>query len=305
MITPMLSHLIEGPFDSKDWIFEIKWDGFRALGIKTKQVEILSRNQISFNSRFPEIVKELKKLRSSFIVDGEIVILDEHGRSKFQLLQNYQKKKVGAPLYYLFDILFYDGKDITHLPLLERKMILNALLSQKSLTHIKYCEHVEGKGKALFKEALKHGLEGIMAKKADSTYQQKRSRDWLKIKGKMRQEMVIGGFTEPRGSRKKFGALLVGIYEKGKLHYCGHVGGGFSEQLLNEVYSQLKKNKTKVCPFVNQPKPNMPVTWLKPNLVCEIAFAEWTEEGILRQPVFKGMRIDKSPKEVKREKPLN
>lgn len=300
----MLATLVDKPFDKEGWIFEIKFDGYRAIGTKDKKVELLSRNQKSFNARFPNIVKALESLPGRFVVDGEIVILDAKGRSQFQLMQNYQRRKVGMPLYYLFDILSFEGRDLTQLPLIDRKKILKKLLSGQVRSPLRFSTHVEKKGKAFFRQAEKKKFEGIIAKKADSTYQFRRSRDWLKIKAVMRQEVVIGGFTQPKGGRSHFGALLVGVYEKGKLVYVGHVGGGFDERSLKEVYDQLQKIALKKCPFATPPHPNMPVTWVKPKLVCEVAFAEWTEEGIMRQPIFKGIRVDKAPKEIVREKPI-
>lgn len=298
----MLATLIDAPFDDEKWLFEIKWDGYRALAHKSKKIELLSRNALSFNARFPEIVDELKKIKGSFIVDGEIVILDEKGKSQFQLLQNYQKEKKGTPYYYLFDLLSLNGKSLIHLPLIERKKRLKALLAHSSFSYLKYSDHLIGKGKRVFQKALKLGLEGIIAKRMESPYQMGRSSDWLKIKTSLRQEVVIGGFTEPKGARKKFGSLLIGVYEKGVLRYIGHVGGGFNEALLEKVYAQLKKSICSDCPFHSIPKTNGKPTWVKPKLVCEVSFAEWTKEGSLRQPIFKGMRIDKKAKEVIREK---
>ncbi len=294
---PMLAKLADKPFDSDEWLFEIKWDGYRALAYKERSVRLLSRNQKSFNERYPQIVGELKKLPGRFALDGEIVLLDEKGRPNFQLLQNYQKVQEGALCYYIFDILSLDGKDVHLLPLVERKKLLKKLLPKK-LKHVKFSEHILGAGKAFFREIKKLGLEGMMAKRLESSYQFRRSPDWLKVKTKMRQEVVIGGFTEPRGGRKHFGALLVGVYDKKKLVYAGHVGGGFDERLLEDIYRQLLKQKTSQCPFSKEPKPNMEVHWVKPTLVCEVAFAEWTKEGIMRQPIFKGMRDDKPAKQV-------
>lgn len=299
----MLATLVDKPFDGKDWIFEIKWDGYRALARKKKQVSLISRGQKSFNRQFPLIVEEVKKIPGNFLLDGEIVVLDKKGLPHFQLMQNYQKTKQGPLYYYVFDILSIQGKDITGLPLIERKKILKKLLAQAKLKHVRFSDHIEEKGKAFFAQAANKGLEGIMAKKKDSTYQFRRSRDWLKIKTSLRQEVVIGGFTAPRGSRKKFGALLVGVYDKGNLTYTGHIGGGFDEKLLNDVYEKLKKVISKTCPFLHEPHPNAHVTWVKPKLVCEVSFSEWTSEGIMRQPIFKGLRIDKSAKEVVKEKP--
>lgn len=300
MTSPMLVKLIDEPFDDKGWIFEIKWDGIRALGFKKgKTAKLISRNQKSLNHRFPPLVTALKKLPGTFVIDGEIVILDKSGRSHFQMLQNYQRTKKGTPLYYVFDILTLNGKDLRKKSVLERKALLKKLISKAK--HIRYSNHVRGKGKDFFRKASKKGWEGIIGKRINSSYQCHRSSDWVKIKSKMGQEVVIGGFTKPKGSRKHLGALLIGVYEKGKLCYAGSVGGGFNQELLRTVSAKLKKYITDKCPFSTKPK--VEATWVRPRLVCEVAFAEWTNDGKLRQPVFKGLRSDKSPKQVVREKP--
>ena len=296
----MLATLVDEPFDSKDWIFETKWDGYRAFAVKGKQVKLVSRAKKSFNARFPPIVRAVQALPGTFVLDGEIVVLDAKGRPHFQLLQNYQKTKEGALCYCVFDLLMLNGKDLRKRPLLERKDLLQKLLRSAPRT-IRYSKHTRAKGVALFRAAARQGLEGIVAKKASSAYQSRRSLDWQKIKTSLRQEVVIGGFTRPRGARKKFGALLVGVYEQGKLLYAGHVGGGFNEKLLAEVHEKLQKHISSRCPFAEKPHPNMPVIWVKPQLVCEVSFAEWTRDGMMRQPIFKGMRIDKPPKKVVRE----
>ncbi len=303
MKTPMLATLVDKPFDSEDWIFEIKWDGYRALANKNKEVRLLSRGQKSWNDKFPAIVKELKKIPGNCILDGEIVILDKKRRSNFQMLQNYQRQQKGTPLYYVFDILSYQGKDLTKLPLIERKKILCQLLKKARLPHVKFSGHIEKKGIAFFRAAKKKKLEGIIAKKKESGYQFQRSRDWLKVKTGLRQEVVIGGFTEPQGSRRRFGALLVGVYERGHLIYVGHVGGGFNRESLEEMHQKLKKIISSKCPFQIEPHPNTPVSWVKPKFVCEVSFAEWTKDGKMRQPIFKGLRVDKKPKAVVRERP--
>ncbi len=296
----MLAMLVKESFDDKDWIFEIKWDGYRALAHRDSDVALLSRNGNSFNALFPTITQDLKKLRGPFVFDGEVVILDKKGKANFQLLQNYQKSQEGIPYYYIFDLLSYKGKDLTSLPLMERKSILQKIL-RKAPPSLRFSEHIANKGKLFFRKAIRLQLEGIIAKKADSTYQFKRSRDWLKIKNGQRQEVVIGGFTAPRGNRRRFGALLVGIYRNKKLIYVGHVGGGFNQQLLNTIYQKLLRITRKKCPFEETPSANSPVTWVSPQLVCEVSFAEWTQDGHMRQPIFKGLRIDKPPKEVIKE----
>jgi len=297
---PMLATLIDKPFDDKEWIFEIKWDGYRALAEKGKEVLLVSRNQKLFK-QFPSINEELKKIPGKWILDGEVVVLDKKGRSDFQLLQNYQRRKVRHPVYYVFDILSYQGRDLRHLTLVERRKILKELLKQVRLKSVRFSKSIEGKGKAFFSQAKKKGLEGIMAKKKESLYRSVRTREWLKIKTGMRQEVVIGGFTKPQGARAYLGALLVGVYKKGKLVYAAHVGGGFDREGLKEMYEKLKKITVSKSPFAIEPHPNTPVTWVRPKLVCEVKFAEWTEDGMLRQPIFIGIRVDKSPKQVVRE----
>lgn len=298
----MLCTVKSEPFDAKDWIFEIKFDGVRAVAeIKKRGVELYSRNFKSFNEKFPEIVEALKKLKVEAILDGEIVVLDKKGRSHFQLIQNYQRTGKGQLVYYVFDLLELEGHNLQKLPLVERKKWLKKLLG-KDRSLIRYSDHVAEKGKLFFKRAARKQFEGMIAKRAGSPYQMRRSKDWIKIKAHQGQEVVIAGFTEPRRSRKKFGALIVGVYEKGKLQYAGHVGGGFTHALLEEVYLKLKPLITKKCPLAQTPKTNMPVTWVRPKLVCEVSFAEWTVQNILRQPIFKGLRADKKAKEVIRER---
>lgn len=301
-IDPMLAYLIKTPFDDPDWIFEIKLDGFRALAkIHKSTIELLSRNNKLFNEQFPEIIKDLEKyIKHDVILDGEIVILDSEGRSQFQLLQNYKKNKKNL-FYYVFDLLYIDGRDLRNLPLLERKAILEQLLAPAHNTHLRYSDHIEKAGKRLFKEAQKLGLEGIIAKKSQSSYQMHRSKSWLKIKCTQSQEAIICGFTKARGGREKFGALLLGVYEENKLTYVGLVGTGFSDSLLAELYKKLENLIQKKCPFEEIPVTNMPATFVKPKLVCEISFTEWTTDGSMRHPVFKGLRLDKNAKDVRRE----
>lgn len=303
-IPPMLATLVDEPFDNADWLFEVKWDGFRALAFVEKgKVELKSRNKLLFNTKFPSIVKSLENIKGSVILDGEVVVVDAEGKSHFQLIQNYQEQE-GLLCYYVFDILFKDGEDLRELPLIERKEILKKYLKQLALPLIRYSDHVLKDGKAFFKAAAKNHLEGIIGKKIVSEYQSRRSHDWVKIKTSLRQEVVICGFTEPRGSRKKFGALVAGVYnEKKDLLYAGHVGGGFNAALLQDVYDKLKPLIQKKCPFKEEPKVNMPVTWVKPKLIGEVSFAEWTKDNIMRQPIFQGLRTDKNSKTVQKEVP--
>jgi len=300
---PMLAQIAEKPFNKKDWLFEIKWDGYRCLAIiKEKKIELLSRNLKSFNKQFPRIASDLKALQQhKAILDGEVVILNKDGRSDFQLMQNYQSDKTGNLFYYVFDLLYLDGQDLRDRPLIERKEILETLLSKLKKTHIRYSDHVMEKGISFFREAKKLGLEGIMAKDINSVYVMKRSHSWLKIKAHKRQEVVIGGFTAPRGSREALGALVVGVYKNKKLHYAGRVGTGFDKESLTMLLRKLKPLIRISNPFNETPKTTAQITFVKPVLVCEISFSEWTKEGSLRQPVFLGLRVDKNAKEVVRE----
>jgi bifunctional non-homologous end joining protein LigD len=300
---PMLATLVEEAFDRDGWIFEMKWDGYRAVGgVRDGEVTLLSRTKQDFRAKFPPVVEALEELGHDAVIDGEVVAMDGKGKSNFQLLQNFVRTKKGNLEYRAFDLLWLDGHDVRSLPLLQRKELLKALIGKHPI--LKYSDHVEKKGAAFFREAEKAGLEGIMAKNADSPYASgKRTADWLKIKTHMRQEVVICGFTEPRSSRKHFGALVVGVYDGKKLRYAGHVGGGFNAKTLAETYAKMKPLARKSSPFDPVPKTNEPVTWLKPELVCEVSFQEWTQDGSMRQPIFKGMRIDKPATAVKPEMP--
>ncbi|CUI17796.1 putative ATP-dependent DNA ligase [Candidatus Protochlamydia naegleriophila] len=300
-IKPMLATLVDEPFDNKDWIFEIKWDGYRTLAyIQKGDVSLLSRNNQSFNTRFSSLVKALRTIEMDAVLDGEIVVLNEDKKPSFQLMQNYQRNQKGMLVYYVFDLLYLQGYDLRDMPLLQRKELLKKLLPKNS--QILFCDHVTGKGKAFFQSVLKQGFEGIIAKNAQSVYASGRSRNWLKIKTHQRQEAIICGFTAPRKSRKHFGSLILGVYDGGKLTYVGHTGSGFGEEKLKELYERLQKLAQDKCPFENVPKTNMNPTWAKPKLVCEISFAEWTNDKIMRQAIFIGIREDKSPTEVAFEK---
>jgi len=300
-IAPMKAKISPEPFDDPGWVFEIKYDGYRIIArLENKQVNLFLRGGKIFNEQFKEIREALTKLKFDAVLDGEVVALDRDGKMDFQTLQNHLRGNKKPLIYYVFDILYYNGRNLTKLPLLERKKILKAVLP--NLPNIKYADHVEGEGKKFFKLAIKEGLEGIMAKEKSGFYLPgKRVGDWRKIKAHHQQEAVVAGFTEPRGIRKDLGALILGVYQKGELAYAGHVGTGFSQKDLAEIKKKLKPYATKKPPFKNTPQTNAPATWIKPKFVAEVAFLEWTGDGVMRHPVFKGFREDKMPEEVCRE----
>ncbi len=301
----MLATLVDQPFDGPEWLFEIKWDGFRTIAqIKKKKVDLYSRNLVSFTELFTPIQKTLSKLNFDAVLDGEVVVVDDKGKSHFQLLQNYNNTGEGAGrlIYFVFDILYLDGRDLRGLPLIERKEILKKILPKTK--NVRYSDHVLEHGKKFYQIAQKQDLEGIIAKKTTSTYQiGRRTMDWLKIKLHHEQEAVIVGFTEPKGGRKYFGALILGVYENAKLKYVGHTGGGFNEQLLKTIHGKLKPLVQKVSAFETIPKTNAPATWVKPKLIAQVKFAEWTGDGHMRQPIFIGLRTDKKPTAVSKELP--
>jgi bifunctional non-homologous end joining protein LigD len=299
----MLATLIAEPFDDPDWLFEIKWDGYRALcTVEEKNFSLVSRNGLDMLRRFPDL-KELAGAFASLpvVVDGEIVSLDAKGRSEFQRLQESQKKPAGLT-YAVFDLLYADGTDLRSTPLEERKSLLERLIRDDSI--VLYSKHVIGKGKALFENARKKQLEGIIGKKRDSTYQERRSRDWVKIKTGYEQEFVVGGWTEPKGSRKGFGALLLGVHQGKALRFVGSVGTGFSAKLLQQLYRRLQSLERKTSPFSNPVVANSPVHWASPELVAEVRFSEWTRDGYLRQPAYLGLRQDKPVRDVTAEIPV-
>ena len=311
VINPMLATLVDRPFSDPDWIFETKWDGVRALCFITKgSARFVSRNQIEMTAQYPELLEIAKQVKASqAILDGEVVALDEHGVSRFQLLQRRLGRKNAGEIrklaattriaYYAFDLLYLDGFDLTRCALVDRKDTLEKIL--KSARNIRYSDHILGAGDQLYAEIVKVPLEGMIAKRAISPYVQRRSSDWLKIKTIQQTEVVIGGYTQPRRSREFFGALVVGLYKDGELHYVGHAGGGFNQKSLEQMYRLMQPLKTNVCPFVEKPKTNEPVQWVKPKLVAQVKFFEWTADGRLRQPIFLGLREDKKPADCRFE----
>lgn len=313
-IHPMLAESIESPFDGKDWLFEIKWDGYRAITfIENGKARLVSRNQNDLTPRYPELndLPRFVKAKQA-ILDGEVVALDADGRSSFSLMQQRtgfrSAVKRAAPnldvpvLYYAFDLIYLDGYDWRRVPLEERKRKLASILAVGD--SLRYSDHYEEQGKALFDIAKEKRLEGILAKRRASCYEERRSREWLKIKIRHEIECVVGGYTEPEGSRAHFGSLVLGLYdEKQRLIHAGQVGSGFDQNSLAAIWDELKKRETKKNPFYGEVEALRKTYWVKPELVAQVEYNEWTHgtsEGTgpkLRAPVFLGLREDKDPKE--------
>jgi bifunctional non-homologous end joining protein LigD len=298
-IKPMLAKESNISFNDKDWIYEIKWDGYRAIAeVNKSKIKLYSRNGNTFNASYPIIVNELKELKINAVLDGEIVIVDENGKSNFQLLQNYSNDDKHLIQFMVFDLLSINKKKIYENPLIERKKLLEKLINKKSNV-IKYSDHIFENGMGFFELAKENDLEGIIAKKADSQYHPGvRTNKWLKIKYHKSIEAVIAGFTEPNNSRKYFGALILGIWNKGKLQYIGHTGTGFKTKDLEELNKLFTSLIQKKNPFEGSIKTNTSPIWVKPVFVCEIKYSEWTNEGHLRHPVFLRLRRDKKATDI-------
>jgi bifunctional non-homologous end joining protein LigD len=314
-IKPMLATLVDKPFDEPGWMYEVKWDGYRAIAFMNKgKTDLKSRNDKSFNDKFYPVYKALGDWKVNAIIDGEIVALKEDGLSDFGTLQNWRSEADGELAYYVFDIIWYEGRDLRQIPLNQRHEILRNILPPPGI--IKLSDVFDTSGIQFYEIARQIGLEGIMAKKADSIYVSNfRTHEWLKIKANKRQEMVIGGYTLNKGSSKSFSALLVGVFENDKLVYTGKVGTGFNQAQQAEMLKQFKPLVTDRVPFDSVPEIGKPsrfnphpakasATWLKPQLVCEVSYTEMTADGVMRHPSFQGMRIDKKAKDVKKEKAL-
>ena len=311
-ITPMLATAVEKPFDSPDWLFEIKWDGYRAVAfVNEGKVRLVSRNQNDLTQQFSEL-QELPHFLNvqSAVLDGEIVALDEQGRSSFSLMQQRTGIRSGGKrvagrsdvdvAYYAFDLIYVDGYDLRRVSLEERKNTLSQIITPDPI--VRYSEHFLEHGVALFDAAKQQGLEGILAKRRGSFYEERRSREWLKIKITQTIDCVIGGYTDPEGSRLHFGALVLGLYDdKKQLTHVGQAGTGFNHAMLKQIWETLHKLETRENPF-HGPVEAAHVHWVKPQRVAEIKFTEWTHEtsegGLkLRAPVFMRLRDDKDPRQ--------
>ena len=311
-LKPMLATLIDEPFDDPEWRYEVKWDGYRALAYMNKgKVDLRSRNNNDFNSKFYPVYRALETWEVNAVVDGEIVVVNEDGLSQFGKLQDWKSEADGELLFYVFDILWLEGVALVNLPLTERRSILGQVVPTEGI--IRLSESFETSGTGFYKLAQQMGLEGIIAKKADSIYRpDTRTKEWLKIKTEQRHEAVIAGYTRNEGSRKTFSAVILGVYDKDKLTFIGQAGTGFTDKLQEKILKALKPLETNKCPFPEEPvinkptrfRPNPPkadVVWVKPELVCEVKYQELSKDGIMRHPSFQGLREDKKAKDVVRE----
>jgi DNA ligase D-like protein (predicted ligase) len=307
-VTAMKAVLTDERFSDPEWIYERKLDGIRCLAFKADQrVQLRSRNDLSLNGRFPEVVEALEAdAVTDVVLDGEVVAFAGAQTSFERLQQRTQPtssagtsgKRPVSVFYYVFDILHLDGQDTTALPLRARKAVLRRALAFHG--PVRLTAHRNRDGEEMYREACRKGWEGLIAKRADSPYTHGRSRDWLKFKCSAEQELVIGGYTAPKGSRTDLGALLLGYYDDGKLRYAGKVGTGFTQATLRDLAARLAPLETDIKPFADEVRERH-VTWARPELVAQVGFSEWTRDGRLRHPRFLGLRDDKAASEVVRE----
>lgn len=294
----MLATLVKEPFDRPGWIYEEKYDGVRILAYKEGvNVTLISRNAIDRTERYPEVAKTIAKLKpETLLLDGEVVVFDKRGVSHFQLLQQGK----GPPKYAVFDCLYSHGKDMRNNPLSQRREALEQLFRAPHGDGLLLSEKLAANGLKAFAIAQKRKLEGLVAKNTQSKYVERRSQEWLKVKVNHESEFVIGGYTKPTGSRQYFGALLLGTYEGKKLRYAGKVGTGFDTETLRQLFGKLRKLTQAKSPFADEVRERT-ATFVRPTLVAQVAFTEWTKDGRLRHPTFLGLRDDKTPQDVHRE----
>ena len=297
-ISPMLATLVDEPFHLPGWIYEEKYDGIRILAYKeSSHVSLITRNGIVRTERYPAIAAAVSKLKPrTLLLDGEVVVFDKQNVSHFQLLQQGK----GPVKYAVFDCLYLNGKDFRTSPLRERREMLTALLRGGGTGTVVLSEELAADGLKAFDVAKKRKLEGLVAKNLDSKYVEKRSREWLKVKVNRESEFVIGGYTKPGGSRQYLGALLIGVYEGKKLRYAGKVGTGFDTETLRQLSAELKKLRQDKSSFTDEVREKT-ATFVRPKLVAQIAYTEWTKDGRLRHPAFLGLRDDKAAQEVRKE----
>jgi bifunctional non-homologous end joining protein LigD len=293
-ISPMLATLSdEAAFDNPAWLFEIKWDGYRALAeLKGGNTRFYSRNGLTFIKAYPKVFDALVKIKRNAVIDGEVVVYDQTGKPSFQSIQNYNSRQALAIQFQAFDCLEVDGEDVTKRTLLERKQILKEILPASDV--IKFCDHIVGDGKMLYEHASNIGLEGIIAKKSNSKYFiGKRSKDWLKIKNVFTDDFVIVGWTDPQKSRQYFGALIIARLDKGKLVHAGDVGTGFTDRMLKELYEKLKAIERRKSPMSMPVKETKDMHWVEPHFIAQVQYTEITQDGHVRHPSFLGLRMDK------------
>ena len=304
-LKPMLATITEEPFNNSEWQFEIKWDGYRSLAYLDKgSVQLRSRNNLSFNQKYPRITEALKKWPVNAVVDGEIVVLNNEGKSDFKALQEWQYQQSGEMFFYVFDILWLDGISLMNLPLAERKDILKQLTPESGL--IRYSESIDEIGIDFYAIAKQNGLEGIIAKEKNSLYQPGlRTKSWLKIKVEHKHEAVICGFTRNKDTDRLFSSLVLGVFKENQFVFMGQVGTGFTEATQAELMKKMKPLITKVCPFQDVPKTTAPTVWIKPSLVCEVKYTELTPDGLMRHPSFQGLREDKTILDINIEESEN
>ncbi len=303
-IAPMLASSARKIFDDPDWVYEIKWDGYRILAtIENGTVHLYSRNGLSYNHTFPAIATALGAIPHDVILDGEVVVIDTTGRPNFGALQNYGRDTPGELRYYIFDMLYLNGHRMLELPLVQRKSLLPELLAEfQGLSGpVQYCDHVIGAGKELYTQAMDDKMEGVIAKKADSLYHPGyRSEQWLKIKAVAGEEVIICGYTDSAAGGRPFGSLILGMYQDDNLHYIGNCGSGFTDREQQKLLHTLRPLASAVSPFQEQISLRGRVAhWVRPELICEVQYTDWTPSGRLRHPVYKGLRPDKNPPEIR------
>ena len=299
---PQLATLVATPPSGDEWLHEIKYDGYRiGARVRTGAVALYTRNGNDWTAAFPEIADAVARLGlADALIDGEVAVVLPDGRTSFQALQNTAANR-GTLVYFVFDLLRLNGERLEHLPLEERKARLKQLVGRGNKGRIRFSEHIDGNGATFFNEACRAGLEGIVSKRRDQPYRAGRHGGWVKTKCVQRQEFVIGGFTDPEGSRAGLGALLIGYYDADRLVFCGKVGTGFTHKAVLDLRGRLDRIEQKTCPFTPLGRN---AHWVKPLLVCEVVFTEWTSDGKIRHPSFQGLRADKDPKQITREKPV-